>query len=186
MAILDIVYYGDPRLERVSEPVEDFNSDLKKLVKDMFETMYFTNGVGLSAPQVGVNKRLLVVDTSGGEDRSKQLTVVNPVVVLTDGEQRGQEGCLSFPGLFATVTRPNIAKVRGYNPEGNPIELEGSALLARALLHEIDHLDGIVFTQRMKKADREAIIKKMKKMQLPKKETLNTYSEFPVQEGELR
>ena len=186
MAILDIVYYGDPRLERVSEPIEGFDADLRKFVKDMFETMYFTNGVGLSAPQVGVNKRLLVIDTSGGEDRSKQLTVVNPVVVLADGLQKGQEGCLSFPGLFATVTRPNIAKVRGFSPEGKPIEIEGSALLARALLHEIDHLDGIVFTQRMKKADRELIIKKMKKMQLPKKETLNTYSEFPVQEGELR
>ncbi len=186
MAILDVVYYGDPRLERVSEPVEDFTADLKKFVRDMFETMYFTNGVGLSAPQVGVNKRLLVIDTSGGEDRSKQLTLINPVVVLTDGEQRGQEGCLSFPGLFATVSRPNIAKVRGYNPEGKIVELEGTALLARALLHEIDHLDGIVFTQRMKKADREVIIKKMKKMQLPKKETLNTYSDFPVQEGELR
>ena len=126
MAILDIVYYGDPRLERVSEPIEGFTDDLKKFVKDMFETMYFTNGVGLSAPQVGVNKRLLVIDTSGGEDRSKQLTLINPVVVLTDGEQRGQEGCLSFPGLFATVSRPNLAKVRGYNPEGKPIEIEGT------------------------------------------------------------
>jgi peptide deformylase len=185
MAILDIVYYGDPKLERVSEPIDGFNSDLRKFVKDMFETMYFTNGVGLSAPQVGVNKRLLVIDTSGGEDRSKQLVVVNPVVVVTDGMQKGQEGCLSFPGLFATVSRPNVAKVRGFNPEGKPIEIEGTALLARALLHEIDHLDGIVFTQRMKKSDRELIIKKMKKMQLPKKETLNTYFDFPVQEGQL-
>lgn len=185
MAILDIVYYGDPRLEKVSEPIEDFNAELRKLVKDMFETMYFTNGVGLSAPQIGVNKRLLIVDVSAGEDRSKQLVLINPVVTETSGEQKGQEGCLSFPGLFANVGRPNYAKVRGFNPEGKAIELEGTGLQARAFLHEIDHLDGILFIQRMKKADREMIVKKMKKMQLPRKEDLQNYKEVPVQEGEL-
>jgi len=184
MAILDIVYYGDPRLEKVSEPIEDFNADLRKLVKDMFETMYYTNGVGLSAPQIGINKRLLVVDVSGGEDRSKQLVLINPVVVETSGEQKGQEGCLSFPGLFANIARPNYAKVRGFNPEGKTIELEGTGLQARAFLHENDHLDGLLFIQRMKKADREMIVKKMKKMQLPKKEELQNYKEFPVQEGQ--
>jgi peptide deformylase len=171
MAIMEVVYYGDPRLEKVSEPIEQITPEIRKLVRDMFETMYFTNGVGLSAPQVGINKRLLVIDTSGGEDRNKQVVLINPVVVETSGEQKGQEGCLSFPGLFANVTRPNFAKVRGKDLEGNTVEIEGSELLARALLHEIDHLDGILFIQRMKKADRDAIVRKLKKMSFSRKET---------------
>src|SRR5580765_3166049 len=113
MAILDIVYYGDPRLEQVSEPIPQVTPEIKKLVKDMFETMYFTNGVGLSAPQIGVNKRLLVIDLSGGEDRSKQVTIINHVVLEQSGEQKGREGCLSVPGLFADVTRSDYARVRG-------------------------------------------------------------------------
>lgn len=168
MAILDIVYYGDPKLEEVSEPVREVTPEIRKLVKDMFETMYYTNGVGLSAPQIGVNKRILVIDTSGGTDRTKQVTLINPVVIDQNGEQKGQEGCLSFPGLFADVVRANNVKVRGLDLEGKQVEMDGSELLARALLHEIDHLDGILFIQRMKKADREQIIKKMKKQNLKK------------------
>jgi peptide deformylase len=166
MAILDIVYYGDPRLEKVSEPVTDFDGEVRRFVKDLFETMYFTNGVGLSAPQVGVNKRILVIDTSGGNDRSKQVVLINPVIVQESGEQKGQEGCLSFPGLFADVKRPNVVKVKAQDIDGKEIEAEGSALLARAMHHEIDHLDGILFIERMKKSDRENIVKKMKKMSL--------------------
>lgn len=164
MAILDVVYYGDSRLEKVSEPVSEVTPEIKKLARDMFETMYYTSGVGLSAPQIGVNKRLLVVDVSGGEDRSKQLVFVNPVVIESGGSQTGSEGCLSFPGLFASVTRPNYTKIRGLNLEGKEVEVEATELLARALLHEIDHLDGILFIQRMKKADREVIVRKMKKI----------------------
>lgn len=169
MAILDVVYYGDPRLEQVSEPIPQVTPEIKKLVKDMFETMYFTNGVGLSAPQIGVNKRLLVIDTSAGEERAKQVVLVNPVVIEQSGEQKGNEGCLSFPGHFAEVTRANYAKVRGVDLNGKEVIVEGTELLARALLHEIDHLDGILFISRMKKADREAIIKKMKKQPPTKK-----------------
>jgi peptide deformylase len=169
MAILEIVYYGDPRLEKVSEPVADVTQETRRFVKDMFETMYFTNGVGLSAPQVGVNQRILVIDCSGGSDRNQQIALVNPVIVTTSGEQKGQEGCLSFPGLFAEVTRPNIVKVKGVSLDGKEIELEGEGLLARALHHEIDHLDGVLFIQRMKKVDREAIVKKMKKMKFDTK-----------------
>lgn len=172
MALMDVVYYGDPRLEKVSEPIPEVTPEIRKLVRDMFETMYFTGGVGLSAPQVGINKRLLVIDTSGGEDRSKQVVLVNPVVVEKIGEQRGQEGCLSFPGYYASVTRANYVKVRGIDLEGKPVEIEGSELLARAFLHEIDHLDGILFIQRMRKADREAILKKLKKQPLQKNETV--------------
>ena len=168
MAILDIVYYGNPKLEQVSEPVTEVTPEIRKLVKDMFETMYYTNGVGLSAPQIGVNKRILVIDTSGGNDRTKQVTLINPVVVDQNGEQKGQEGCLSFPGLFADVVRSSNVKVRGLDLEGKQVEMEGSELLARALLHEIDHLDGILFIQRMKKADRESIIKKWKKQGVKK------------------
>jgi peptide deformylase len=164
MAMLNIVYFGDPKLEKVSEPITEVTPEIKKLARDMFETMYYTNGVGLSAPQVGINKRMLVVDVSGGEDRTKQLVMINPVVVETSGTQTGREGCLSFPSLFATVTRPNFARIRGLNLEGKEVEVEGTELLARALLHEIDHLDGILFIQRMKKADREVIVRKMKKI----------------------
>lgn len=170
MALLDVVYYGDARLEKVSEPVAEVTPEIRKLAKDMFETMYFTNGVGLSAPQIGINKRMLVIDCSGGEDRTQQITLINPVVVKQEGEQRGKEGCLSFPGLFAEVSRANYVQVKGTNLEGKPVELEGKELLARALLHEIDHLDGILFIQRMKKADRELITKKMKKQQFAKNE----------------
>ena len=168
MAILDIVYYGDPRLEQLSEPVEEVTLELRRFVKDMFETMYFTNGVGLSAPQVGVNQRILVIDCSGGSDRDQQIAMINPVITIATGEQKGAEGCLSFPGLFAEVTRPNIVKVKGLNLDGKEVEVEGEGLLARALHHEIDHLDGVLFIQRMKKADRESIVKKMKKLKTPK------------------
>ena len=168
MAILDIVYYGDPRLEKLSEPVNEVTPEIRRFVKDMFETMYFTNGVGLSAPQVGVNKRILVIDCSGGSDRNQQIAMINPVVTVTTGEQKGPEGCLSFPGLFADVTRPNVVKVKGWNLDGKEVEMEGEGLLARALHHEIDHLDGVLFIQRMKKADREAIVKKMKKQKFDK------------------
>jgi peptide deformylase len=164
MAILDIVYYGDARLETVSEPVSEMDTDLQKFVKDMFETMYYTNGVGLSAPQVGVNKRILVIDISGGTDRTKQIALINPVILMESGEQKGPEGCLSFPGLFADVKRPNYVKVKGLDANGNEVEVEGTELLARALHHEMDHLDGVLFIQRMKKSDREAIVKKMKKI----------------------
>jgi peptide deformylase len=179
MAILDIVYFGDPRLEKVSEPILEVTPEVRKLARDMFETMYYTSGVGLSAPQIGVNKRLLVIDVSGGEDRSKQLTVINPVVIETNGSQTGREGCLSFPGLFASVTRPNFVKIRGLNLEGKEVEVEGSELLARALLHEIDHLDGILYIQRMKKSDREVIVRKMKKIksQIDKGEKVFALSE---------
>jgi len=168
MAILNVVYYGDPRLEKVSEPVGEVTQETRRFVKDMFETMYFTNGVGLSAPQVGVNERIIIVDCSGGSDRDQQVALINPVVVSSTGEQKGTEGCLSFPGLFADVTRPNVVKVKAIDLEGKEIELEGEGLLARALHHEIDHLDGILFIQRMKKADREAIVKKMKKQKFEK------------------
>jgi peptide deformylase len=179
MAILDVVYFGDPRLEKVSEPISEVTPEIRKLARDMFETMYYTSGVGLSAPQIGVNKRLLVIDVSGGEDRSKQLTVINPVVIETNGSQTGREGCLSFPGLFASVTRPNFVKIRGLNLDGKEVEVEGSELLARALLHEIDHLDGILYIQRMKKSDREVIVRKMKKIksQIDKGEKILALSE---------
>lgn len=168
MAILDIVYYGDPRLEKLSEPVNEVTPETRRFVKDMFETMYFTNGVGLSAPQVGVNQRILVIDCSGGSDRDQQIALVNPVILSSSGEQKGPEGCLSFPGLFAEVTRPNAVKVKGLDLDGKAVEIEGEGLLARALHHEIDHLDGVLFIQRMKKSDREAIVKKMKKQKFDK------------------
>ena len=166
-------------MEKVSEPISEVTPETRKLARDMFETMYYTSGVGLSAPQIGVNKRLLVIDVSGGEDRSKQLTVINPVVIETNGSQTGREGCLSFPGLFASVTRPNFVKIRGLNLEGKEVEVEGSELLARALLHEIDHLDGILYIQRMKKSDREVIVRKMKKIksQIDKGEKVFALSE---------
>jgi len=168
MAILDIVYYGDPRLEKLSEPVNEVTPETRRFVKDMFETMYFTNGVGLSAPQVGVNQRILVIDCSGGSDRDQQITLINPVILSSSSEQKGPEGCLSFPGLFAEVTRPGVVKVKGLDLDGKELEIEAEGLLARAFHHEIDHLDGVLFIQRMKKSDREVIVKKMKKQQFEK------------------
>src|ERR687886_480692 len=142
MALLEIVKYGDPVLERPGDHVTEFDERLKKLVSDMFETMYAARGVGLAAPQVGVSKRLFVMDCSGGADPASRVALVNPVVLRVEGEQTDDEGCLSFPGIFFPVKRSLRAVVRAQNLEGEEFEFDGLDLEARCMLHETDHCDG--------------------------------------------
>src|SRR5919202_153647 len=142
MALLKIVHYPDPVLLTPGEPVTEFDDRLKKLVSDMFETMYSAPGVGLAAPQVGVSKRLFVMDCSGGKDPAQRIAMINPAVLRVEGEQDGEEGCLSFPGIFFPVKRSLRAIVRAQNLKGEEFELDGMELTARCMLHETDHRDG--------------------------------------------
>src|SRR5918997_1404799 len=164
MALLDIVKYGDPVLETPGDPVTEFDEDLKRLVSDMFETMYAARGVGLAAPQIGVSRRLFVMDCSGGGDPSQRVALVNPEVLAVEGAQTGDEGCLSFPGVFFPVKRSLRAVVRAQNAEGETFELDGMGLTARCVLHETDHCDGIVFINHTTVLKREWVKRRMKKL----------------------
>ena len=144
MGMRKILTDKEPALHKVCKPVEKFDSKLHKLLDDMAETLAEANGVGLAAPQVGILRRVVIVDT--GEEI---LELVNPTMLETSGEQVGAEGCLSVPGKYGLVKRPNYAKVRAQDREGNWFEAEGEALIARCFCHELDHLDGIVYTEVM-------------------------------------
>ena len=161
-----ILKYGEPVLEQSAEPVDNFDtSDLKQLIEDMFDTMYAAKGVGLAAPQIGVGKRLTVIDLSVGEDESKRLILVNPEITSREGSQVGEEGCLSIPGFREPVTRANKVTVKAHNEKCEPIELSGEELLARAFQHEVDHLDGKLFITHLSALKRDIIRRKIKKMQ---------------------
>jgi len=161
-----ILKYGEPLLERAAEPVTEFDTpELKELIGDMWETMYAAKGVGLAAPQIGTGKRISVIDTSVGEDESKKIVIINPEIIFRDGKQVGEEGCLSIPGFREPVARPNKVTVRAQNEKGEPIELSGEELLARAFEHEIDHLNGILFVNHLSTLKRDIIRRKIKKMQ---------------------
>lgn len=142
MAIRQIRIQGDDVLEKVCRPVEKISPRIATLIEDMIETMYENDGVGLAAPQVGVLRRIAVIDVGEGP-----IVLVNPTVLETSGSQTGEEGCLSLPGKAGQVTRPNYAKVRAFDENMQEYEIEGEELLARALLHEIDHLDGHMYTE---------------------------------------
>ena len=144
MGLRKILTYKDPALHKVCRPVEKFDERLGELLDDMAETMYQANGVGLAAPQVGILRRVVIVDT--GEEI---LELVNPELVETSGEQCGAEGCLSVPGKYGLVKRPNYAKVRAQDRNGEWFEAEGEELIARCFCHELDHLDGILFLDRL-------------------------------------
>src|ERR687884_501413 len=165
MALLDIVTYPNPVLETPGKPVTEFDENLKRLIGDMFETMYAARGVGLAAPQVGVSKRLFVMDCSGGNDPSQRVALVNPVVLRVEGDQTGDEGCLSFPGIFFPVKRSLRAVVRAQNLDGEEFEFDGMELEARCMLHETDHCDGIVFLDRTTPLKRELARRKIKRLQ---------------------
>ena len=165
MALLEIKKYLDPVLETPGDPVTEFDDNLKKLVSDMFETMYAAPGVGLAAPQVGVPKRLFVMDCSGGKDPAQRIAIINPVVLRVEGEQNGEEGCLSFPGIFFNVKRSLRAVVQAQDVNGNEFEIDGLDLTARCMLHETDHCDGIVFIDRTTPLKREMVKRKIKKLQ---------------------
>jgi len=162
--IYPIVLYGDPVLERLAEPVTEFNEDLKKLVDDMFESMYAAHGVGLAAPQIGIGKRLAVIDVTFKEKPEEKLVLVNPEIIKREGKQNGQEGCLSLPEFRENVTRANIVTVRAQDVEGKWFEKTGDDLLARAFLHEIDHLNGRLFISHVSGLKRDLIKRKIKKL----------------------
>ncbi len=145
MAIRNIRIFGDPVLEKVCKEVKEVTPRTKELIDDMFETMYDANGVGLAAPQVGVLKRIVVIDVGGEE--SEPLCLINPVITEKDGEQTGYEGCLSVPGKTGTVTRPMHVVCRALDRDMKEIEVEGTELLARAICHELDHLDGKLYVE---------------------------------------
>ena len=164
--IRKILKYGDPILEKVAEPVTSFGSpELHKLVADMWDTMYAAKGVGLAAPQVGVRQRVLIIDTSVGEDESKKIVLINPDILSKEGKQVGEEGCLSIPGFREPVTRANQVEVRAQNEAGETITLSGDELLARAFQHEVDHLNGVLFINPLSNLKRDMIRRKIKKLQ---------------------
>ena len=165
MPELKIVNYPDPILFAVAKPVSEFNENLRRLVDDMFETMYENRGVGLAAPQVGESLRLFVMDCSGGDDESQKMALVNPEIIAQEGEQIGEEGCLSFPGIFTKVEREMRVVVRAQNVAGETFELDGKNLTARCVLHETDHCEGIVFLDRMSALKRELAKRKIKRLQ---------------------
>lgn len=146
MAIRNIREVGDSVLTKVSKEIKGIDRKLLVLIEDMLDTMYDACGVGLAAPQVGVLKRLVVIDIS--EEGEEPIILINPVILETDGEQTGDEGCLSVPGKIGTVTRPNYVKVKAFNEKMEEFTIEGTELLARALCHEIDHLDGLLYVDK--------------------------------------
>jgi peptide deformylase len=161
-----IVKYGEPVLETKAEPVTDFDTaELRELIADMWETMYAAKGVGLAAPQIGASKRISVIDISVGEDDKQKIVMINPEITFKEGKQSGEEGCLSIPGFREIVSRANKVRVRAQNEKGDPIELHGEELLARAFQHEIDHLNGILFINHLSGLKRDIIRRKIKKLQ---------------------
>ncbi|MDQ3755357.1 MAG: peptide deformylase [Acidobacteriota bacterium] len=164
MAVLEIVKYPNDVLETPGELVTEFDDRLKKLVADMFETMYEARGVGLAAPQVNVSQRLFVMDCSGGQDPAQRVALVNPVILSVEGEQRGDEGCLSFPGVSFPVTRSLRAVVQAQDVNGETFEIDGMDLTARCMLHETDHCDGILFISHTTVLKREMVKRKMRKL----------------------
>jgi peptide deformylase len=163
MAVREILIIGDPILARKADPVERIDAEIVRLAKDMVETVHAAPGIGLAAPQVGVGKRVIVVDLSVGEDKDQLHVLVDPEIVDAEGEDICEEGCLSVPDIREKVLRPRRVKVRGLDLEGRTIEIEGEDLLARALCHEIDHLDGVLFVDRLSPLKRALIKKKLKK-----------------------
>ncbi len=163
--ILKVVKYPEPVLSQPGEPVTEFDVELKKLVDDMFETMYASQGIGLAAPQVAVAKRVTVIDLSQGKDPAQKLVLVNPEVTLREGKQYEEEGCLSFPEIREKVQRAAKVRIRAQDLKGKWFEMDGEELLSRAFQHEIDHLDGMLFIFRMSSLKRDLVLRKIRKMQ---------------------
>jgi peptide deformylase len=160
-----IVLFGDPVLEREAEKVTVFDTpELHQFLEDMFESMYAARGVGLAAPQIGVAKRIAVIDLSVGSDAEQRLVLINPEIIGREGMQTGEEGCLSLPGFREQVSRPTKVTVRAYDAKGESFETTGEDLLARALLHETDHLHGRLYIQHVSALKRDLIRRKVKKL----------------------
>jgi peptide deformylase len=163
--ILKIIKYPDPILSQPGEPVTEFNAELRKLVADLFETTYANQGVGLAAPQVGVSKRVTVIDVSMGKKPKDKLAIVNPEITFSEGKVYEEEGCLSFPDIREKVVRAAKVRIRAQDEKGKWFEMDGEDLLARAMQHEIDHLDGVLFLFRMSALKRSLNLRKIRKMQ---------------------
>jgi peptide deformylase len=162
--VYPITLYGDPVLETPAATITEFNGDLKKLAEDMFESMYAAHGVGLAAPQIGIGKRIAVIDISFKEDPKAKLVLINPEIIHTEGRQRGSEGCLSLPDFREDVTRPNKVTVRAQDLEGKWFEHSGEELLARALMHETEHLQGKLYISHVSALKRDLIKRKVRKL----------------------
>src|SRR5450432_163371 len=164
--VLKVVKYGDPILERKAELITEFDTpELHKLVEDMFDTMYSARGVGLAAPQIAIGKRLTVIDVTAGEEGGEKIVLINPEIIGKEGSQVGEEGCLSIPGFREDVKRAKKVRARAQNAKGEFFEIEGEDTLARALLHETDHLNGVLFLSYLSPLKRNLIRRKIKKMQ---------------------
>ena len=163
--IYPIVKYGDPVLETPAETITEFNDDLRKLADDMFESMYAAHGVGLAAPQIGIGRRIVVIDVTFKEDPNARMVLINPEIVKIEGRQRSSEGCLSLPDFREEVTRPNVVTVRAQDLDGKWFESTGEGLLARAFLHETDHLNGKLFISHVSALKRDLIRRKVRKLQ---------------------
>ena len=163
MAIRSIEVWPSEVLAKRAVPVDGIDDDLRRLAEDMIETMYAAPGIGLAAPQVGVSKRLIVLDLTGGAEEEELVVLANPEIVMREGSVDSEEGCLSLPELSLSVCRAARVRVRGLDLDGNPVEIEGGELLARALQHEIDHLDGILLLDRASTVSRELAKRKLGK-----------------------
>jgi peptide deformylase len=162
--IYPIVKLGNPVLEKPAEPVTVFDAELKKLVADMFESMYAAHGVGLAAPQIGISKRLAVIDVSFQEDAEARLVLANPEIIHSEGKQAQSEGCLSIPDFRESVTRAKTVTVRAQDANGKWFEKTGEELLARALLHETDHLNGKLYISHISALKRDLMRRKIRKL----------------------
>ena len=163
MSIRPILKFGAEVLDHRSRDIVEFGDDLDALARDMVETMYAAPGVGLAAPQIGLDIRLMVIDITVGEDPNQLIVMANPTMTEKDGEQHEEEGCLSVPGYAGVVTRPAWVRVTGQDLKGNEVTMEGTGLLARAFCHEIDHLDGKLFLERLGMLKRDLIKRKIRK-----------------------
>lgn len=164
MAVRPIVLYPDPVLRRRGAAVERFDDDLRALVRDLADTMYDAPGVGLAAPQVGVASRVAVVDVAPGAPESKLHVFVNPSIADSEGRVAGDEGCLSIPGLSEKIDRPRRIRVRATDAQGVPFELEAEGFLARAICHELDHLDGVLIVDRLSGLRKELALRRLRKL----------------------
>src|SRR5580698_7002146 len=162
--IHEVVKYPDSVLSKPAETVTDFNADIAQLVDEMFDSMYAAQGIGLAAPQINISKRITVIDVSFKERPEDKIALINPVIIDRNGKQIEEEGCLSLPEIREKVTRASWVKVRAQNASGEWFELEGEELLARAIQHEIDHLDGILFIDKLSRLKRDLVIRKIKKL----------------------
>jgi peptide deformylase len=160
----EIVKYPDPVLAKKGAPVTIFDDKLKTLVEEMFESMYAAQGIGLAAPQIGLSQRLTVIDTSFKKNPEDRIVLVNPQIIEREGEQYEEEGCLSLPDIRDKVKRAAKVKVRAQNTDGEWFEIEGEELLSRAFQHEIDHLDGVLFIDRLSRLKKDLTVRKIKKL----------------------